>query len=108
MLPTWAAARVLMVEDSVHSWSTVWQSLTQGTPCPWSSRSRMLACRMADGHAGQFVDDYMDSSGFTHGLYLLGWFDCEAWRDRRRAARMSGGIGVSPAAAREDGLRAVD
>jgi NAD(P)H-dependent FMN reductase len=39
----------------------------------------------------QLVDDYMDSSGLTHGVYLVGWFDCEAWKTGVGRTRCRGG-----------------
>ena len=39
----------------------------------------------------QLVDDYMDSSGLTHGVYLVGWFDCEPWKTGVGRSRCRGG-----------------
>lgn len=30
----------------------------------------------------QLVDDYMKDSHCQHGLYLVGWFNCEQWNDK--------------------------
>ena len=31
----------------------------------------------------QLVGDYLQPNGFTHGIYLVGWFVCDAWKQPR-------------------------
>jgi len=31
----------------------------------------------------QLVDDYLRKNGFTHGIYLVGWFVCEKWENAK-------------------------
>lgn len=38
----------------------------------------------------QLVDDYLANSGLTHGIYLLGWFDCTLWRTGSGRSRCRG------------------
>jgi len=41
----------------------------------------------------QLVDRYLKDSGCPHGLYLVGWFNCDPWQEdtpRRRAAARAG------------------
>jgi len=39
----------------------------------------------------QLADDYMAASGLTHGLYLLGWFDSDAWESGAGRSECRGG-----------------
>ncbi len=35
----------------------------------------------------QLRDRYLENGGFSHGLYLVGWFVCDCWADPKIAAR---------------------